>query len=205
MALQLVTEMSTRNKGMHLLVYYFCIRVNDILWRRISHLSSVSWWDQITFDETTNMLSGNCIVRQQRHWWCKGSRATIECVRSWVLSQVRSHPRLLNWYLLLLHLARMFYFFKCIQAFFPAYIQDGIGLSSHKHYSNRGHDITGIRKKQHILDGWPLAQLLIVYSFMCMFGRSLFVLVYFFFWPLCCLFFFELGLLITPLVSSNLS
>jgi len=28
-----------------------------------------------------------------------------------------------------------------------------------------------------------------VFSFMCMFCRSLFVLLYFFFWPLCCLFF----------------
>jgi hypothetical protein len=31
--------------------------------------------------------------------------------------------------------------------------------------------------------------------------RSLFVLSYFFFWPLCCLFFFDLQILITPLVS----
>jgi hypothetical protein len=33
--------------------------------------------------------------------------------------------------------------------------------------------------------------------------RSLFVLLYFFFWPLCCLFFFSLWILITSLVSSN--
>ena len=37
-----------------------------------------------------------------------------------------------------------------------------------------------------------------------MFCRSLFVLLYFFFWPLCCLF-FDLHILITPLVSSNSS
>jgi hypothetical protein len=36
------------------------------------------------------------------------------------------------------------------------------------------------------------------YSFMCMFCRSLFVLLYFFVWPLCCLF-FDLWVLITPL------
>ena len=36
-----------------------------------------------------------------------------------------------------------------------------------------------------------------------MFCRSLFVLLYFFFWPLCCLFFFNIRILITPLVSSN--
>jgi hypothetical protein len=31
-----------------------------------------------------------------------------------------------------------------------------------------------------------------------MFCRSLFVLLYFFFWPLCCLFFFDLRILVTP-------
>ena len=36
-----------------------------------------------------------------------------------------------------------------------------------------------------------------------MFSRSLFVLLFFFFWPLCCLSFFDLQILITPLVSSN--
>ena len=32
---------------------------------------------------------------------------------------------------------------------------------------------------------------------MCMFCRSLFVLLYLFFWPLCCLFFFDIRILIT--------
>jgi hypothetical protein len=44
-----------------------------------------------------------------------------------------------------------------------------------------------------------------IFSFMCMFWRSLFVLLYFFVWPLCCLFFFNIRILITPLVSSNSS
>jgi hypothetical protein len=44
-----------------------------------------------------------------------------------------------------------------------------------------------------------------IFSVMCMFCRSLFVLLYSFFWPLCCLFFFDLRILITPLVSSNSS
>ena len=44
-----------------------------------------------------------------------------------------------------------------------------------------------------------------IFSFMCMFCSSLFFLVSFFFWPLCCVFFFDLGILITPLVSSNSS
>ena len=43
-----------------------------------------------------------------------------------------------------------------------------------------------------------------IFSYMCMFCRSLFVLLYFFFWPLCCLF-FDLRILIAPLVSSNSS
>jgi hypothetical protein len=38
-----------------------------------------------------------------------------------------------------------------------------------------------------------------------MFCRSLFVLLYFFFWPLCCLFFFDIRILIAPLISSNSS
>ena len=40
---------------------------------------------------------------------------------------------------------------------------------------------------------------------MCMFCRSLLVLLSFYFWPLCCLSFFDLRFLITPLVSSNSS
>ena len=38
-----------------------------------------------------------------------------------------------------------------------------------------------------------------------MFCRSLFVLLYFFAWPLCCLFVFDIRILIVPLVSSNSS
>jgi hypothetical protein len=37
--------------------------------------------------------------------------------------------------------------------------------------------------------------------FCVMFCRSLFVILSFFFWPLCCLFFFDLQILIIPLVS----
>ena len=39
----------------------------------------------------------------------------------------------------------------------------------------------------------------------CFVCRSLFVLLYFFIWPLCCLFFFDIRILITPLISSNSS
>jgi hypothetical protein len=38
-----------------------------------------------------------------------------------------------------------------------------------------------------------------------MFCRTLFVVLYSFFWPLCCLFFFDIRFLIAPLVSSNSS
>ena len=38
-----------------------------------------------------------------------------------------------------------------------------------------------------------------IFSFICMFCRSLFVLLYFFFWPLRCLFFFDIWILITSL------
>jgi hypothetical protein len=44
-----------------------------------------------------------------------------------------------------------------------------------------------------------------IFSFICMFCRSLFVLLYVFFWPLYYLFFFDIRILITPLVSSNSS
>jgi hypothetical protein len=42
-----------------------------------------------------------------------------------------------------------------------------------------------------------------IFSFICMFCR--FVLLSFFLWPLCCLFFFDILILIAPLVSSNSS
>ena len=45
------------------------------------------------------------------------------------------------------------------------------------------------------------SKVLSIFSFICMFCRSLFVLLSFFTWPLCCLF-FDLRILITSLVSS---
>ena len=44
-----------------------------------------------------------------------------------------------------------------------------------------------------------------IFRFMCMFCRSLLVPLYFFFWSLCCLFFFDIRIPITQLVSSNSS
>ena len=42
-------------------------------------------------------------------------------------------------------------------------------------------------------------------DFVLLFSRSLFVLLCFFFWPLCYLFFFDILIMITHLVSSNSS
>ena len=44
-----------------------------------------------------------------------------------------------------------------------------------------------------------------IFSFICMFCRSLFVLLSPFFWPLCCLFFFNIRILIATLISPNSS
>ena len=44
-----------------------------------------------------------------------------------------------------------------------------------------------------------------IFSFMCMFYKLLFVLLSFFVWSLCCLFFFDLRIMITPLISSRSS
>ena len=41
------------------------------------------------------------------------------------------------------------------------------------------------------------------FCFLCMFSRSLFVLLQFSVWPMCCLVFFDIRILITPLASSN--
>ena len=46
--------------------------------------------------------------------------------------------------------------------------------------------------------------LVLIDLFMCMSGRSLFVLLYFFFWPLCCLS-FDIWIMITHLASSSSS
>jgi hypothetical protein len=53
---------------------------------------------------------------------------------------------------------------------------------------------------------WVHPRFLVVYlllhiSLYIIFCWSLFVLLYFFFWPLCCMFFFDIRILITPLVS----
>ena len=49
----------------------------------------------------------------------------------------------------------------------------------------------------------PVSGIYSILSFMCIFCRSLFVLLSFFIWSLCCLFFFDIRILITPLVSPN--
>jgi hypothetical protein len=63
-------------------------------------------------------------------------------------------------------------------------------------YTSRAHEFT---------PGFKWGSCYSFFSFICMFCRSLFVLLSFFFWPLCCLLFFDLRIMITPLVSSKSS
>ena len=53
-----------------------------------------------------------------------------------------------------------------------------------------------------VLSGVRVTRSLVLCRVFC---RLLFVLLNFFFWPLCCLFIFDLQILITPLLSSNSS
>jgi hypothetical protein len=53
----------------------------------------------------------------------------------------------------------------------------------------------------HLISTLVFSFCLIVGFFCAEFGRSLFVVLSFLFWPLYCLFFFDLRLLVTPLVS----
>jgi hypothetical protein len=60
--------------------------------------------------------------------------------------------------------------------------------------------ITGVGhlRSPSVCSGVRVTRSLVLY--VC-FARSLFVLLYFFFWSLCCLFFFDIRILITPLVA----
>ena len=60
-------------------------------------------------------------------------------------------------------------------------------------------------KQKYIYNNKIIILIALILSFLGMFCRSLFVLCHFFFWPLCCVFFFDLRIMITPLVSSNSS
>jgi hypothetical protein len=61
---------------------------------------------------------------------------------------------------------------------------------------------TAYTRVRPVFSGIHVARSFVFYA---VFVRSLFVLLTFFFWPLCCLFFFYLRIMITPLVSSNSS
>jgi hypothetical protein len=64
---------------------------------------------------------------------------------------------------------------------------------------------TTITKKQNKQRRYQIWGTRHVSRITCMLCRSLFVLLYFFFWPLCCLSFLDIRIMITPLVSSNSS
>ena len=55
-----------------------------------------------------------------------------------------------------------------------------------------------------VISGIRVTRSLLI-SFIFMFCRSLFIILYFFFWSLCFLLFFDIQILITPLLSSNSS
>ena len=61
------------------------------------------------------------------------------------------------------------------------------------------------RRPKHLTQQNPHLGEQALQRFMCVFCRSLFVLLYILFWPLFCLFFFDIRILITSLVSSNSS
>ena len=63
-------------------------------------------------------------------------------------------------------------------------------------YLSRPHELT---------PGFYCGSCYSIFSSICMLCKSLFVLLYFFFWPLFCLFFFNIRIMIAPLVSSNSS
>ena len=59
-----------------------------------------------------------------------------------------------------------------------------------------------VREFTPVFSGARVARYFVFYVMFC---RSFFVILSFFFWSLCCLSFFDLWLLLTPLVSSNFS
>ena len=85
--------------------------------------------------------------------------------------------------------------YNAIMRYFPTFRTDAtIGAGSA--YPSGAHQCT---------PGFQWGSCYSIFSFMCMFCRLLFVLLSFFFQPLCCLSFFDLRILIISLVSSNSS
>ena len=60
-----------------------------------------------------------------------------------------------------------------------------------------------VGRKQMFLNGFQWGSCYPNFGLLCMFCRSLFVLLSFFYWSLICLFLFDLWILITPLISSK--
>ena len=71
-------------------------------------------------------------------------------------------------------------------------------IEQHEHLKTRGYTLVLIALI------WFIYNIRIIFSVMWMFCRSLFVLLYVSFWPLCCPFFFDLRILIAPLDLSAL-
>jgi hypothetical protein len=127
-----------------------------------------------------------------------GVHVTRPFCRTWV------HPPVFSWVhvtrslvLYVCFVDRFLYFFfwpLCFLSFFDLRLLITPLVSSNSSYPSRASELNhGFCE----VDGaWVLV-------FCVMFCRSLFFFC--FFWPLCCLFFFDIQILITPLVSSNSS
>jgi hypothetical protein len=72
-----------------------------------------------------------------------------------------------------------------------------------RHYSRMRQNRSTL--PEYLINFFQWSSCFSIFSFICMFCRSLFVLLYFFAWPLCSLFLFDIQILIINLVSQNSS
>ena len=84
---------------------------------------------------------------------------------------------------------------------FPDHVQNYINTTG----ANSGTGTAHPSGAPEFIPGFQWSLCYSIFSFISMFCRSLFVLSTFFFWSLCCLFFIDLLILISSLVSSNSS
>jgi hypothetical protein len=108
-------------------------------------------------------------------------------------------------------LTRRFFKFQPMRTHYGPWQPCWISNQHQKHKSGRGPSNehfwqVWLKSVQRFQSTWVHPDFLwgscyLIFSFMCMFCRSLFVLLYFFIWPSCCLF-FDLQILVTSLLKS---